>query len=335
MKFWTTSAAPGSAVRPGFLVLALLFPFAISAQEPVFHAESNAVLVPALVRDENGHAVYGLQARDFIVHDEGVEQPVHLDETPEAQPISLVAAIQRGGRANYEFPRMKGLSSMLGPLLEGGNVEIALIEFDSGVDLIEDFTKDAKVIDKDLGKLEVGDDKAAILDAVFLSEHHLRDRPKDNQKMLLLISDTHDHGSIARLDQVVGAVGNSSTVLYALAFSTAVSNILDTMRGNNADEMNSAPDLLAVLDLAMEGMRKNVPKTVASMTGGEYALYETQKGFDTRMNEFDNHLRSRYLLSFQPKDPRPGLHRIQVQLKEPGKRVVLARSTYWAGQEPQ
>jgi hypothetical protein len=107
------------------------------------------------------------------------------------------------------------------------------------------------------------------------------------------------------------------------------------MRGNNIDEMHPGPDLLAVLKLAKEGLRKNVPKTVASMTGGEYALFETHDGFDTRMNQFDNHIRSRYLLSFQPKDPHPGLHEIEVKLKDPGKQTVLSRTTYWAGPEPE
>jgi VWFA-related protein len=318
-----------------FLVLACFFSAVAFPQEPTFHAESTNVLVPVLVRDENGHAVYNLQAKDFVIKDDGVEQPVHLDETPEAQPISLVVAIQRGGRAKYEFPRMKGLMTMIEPLIESGNVEIALIEFDSGVDLIEDFTKDRSVVENDLNKLEAGDDKSAILDAVFLSEHYLQDRPKDNQKMLLLISETRDHGSIAKLDSVIAAIGNSSTVFYGLAFSPAASNILDTMRGNNIDEMNQGPDLLAIVSMIKEGMRTNIPKTVASMTGGEYALYETQKGFDMRMNDFDNHLRSRYLLSFQPKDPRPGLHKLEVQLKDPGKRTVSARTTYWAGAEPE
>jgi hypothetical protein len=33
--------------------------------------------------------------------------------------------------------------------------------------------------------------------------------------------------------------------VYALAFSPSRSNILDTMRGNNKNEMNPSPDLLA------------------------------------------------------------------------------------------
>ena len=49
-------------------------------------------------------------------------------------------------------------------------------------------------------------------------------------------------------------------------------------------------------------MRKNVPSTVASMTGGEYELFATRKKFEVRMNDFTNHLHSRYLLNFSPKE---------------------------------
>jgi VWFA-related protein len=317
------------------ILLLFLVVGVVSAQEPTIRTESNAVLVPALVRDENGHAVYGLQAKDFVIEDDGAAQSATLDEASDAEPISLVIALQRGGRANYEFPRMRGLSTMLDPVLSGGGAEVALVEFDSGVDLIQDFTRNPGLIEKNLNQIDAGDDGAAILDAVFLSEKLLSDRPKENQKMLLLISETRDHGSIAQLDQVISRVGINNIALYALAFSPGVSNLLDTLRGNNIDEMHATPDFLAFLGLAREALRKNVPKTVASMSGGEYALFETRDGFENYMNDFDNHLRSRYLLSFQPKNPHSGLHKIEVHLKDPGKRKVSARATYWAGSEQE
>ena len=77
-------------------------------------------------------------------------------------------------------------------------------------------------------------------------------------------------------------------------------------------------------------MRKNIPETIASMTGGEYERFATEKGFDARMIDFTNHVHSRYLLSIEPKSPHAGLHRIRVRLRDPGDRVVLARSGYWA-----
>ena len=56
------------------------------------------------------------------------------------------------------------------------------------------------------------------------------------------------------------------------------------------------------------------------MTGGEYELFATRKKFEVRMNDFTNHLHSRYLLSFAPKSPHPGLHQIRVRLKNAGER---------------
>src|SRR5258708_42790 len=93
-----------------FICLSLL-PTA-SDQETTLRTRSNLVLVPTLIKDSQGAVVYGLQTSDFVVEDNGVEQPSRLDETPEGQPISLVVAIQRGRRASDEFPRMQGLRAM-------------------------------------------------------------------------------------------------------------------------------------------------------------------------------------------------------------------------------
>jgi hypothetical protein len=68
------------------------------------------------------------------------------------------------------------------------------------------------------------------------------------------------------------------------------------------------------------------------MTGGEYELFSSRKGFETRMNSFSNHLHNRYLLSFEPKNPHPGLHRIRVRLKVRDQaETILFRTSYWAG----
>jgi hypothetical protein len=118
-----------------------------------------------------------------------------------------------------------------------------------------------------------------------------------------------------------------------LAFSPSLSQVLDTERGTNRDEAywNAPPDIIGTLLMARNAMKKNITKAIAEMSGGEYQLFATRKGFEKRMVDFNNHLHSRYVLSFAPKEPHPGFHRIQVRLKEvlPGT-SVLSRSSYWA-----
>src|SRR5437867_3501321 len=83
-----------------------------SKQQPTFRTQSNIVLAPALVKDKAGNVVFGLQAKDFIIEDDGVEQPVRMDEAEEPEPISLAVVVQTGRTAAAELKRMRGLSAM-------------------------------------------------------------------------------------------------------------------------------------------------------------------------------------------------------------------------------
>jgi VWFA-related protein len=319
----------GIAQAASLLVLALAAP--AGALEPTFRARTNVVTVPVLVLDEHGQAIYGLRATDFLVRDDGESQPVQLDEAAESEPISLVIAVQTGRRAFREFPRMKGLAAMLDPIIAQPESRVALVEFDGAVNLAQNFSHDSLGITSTLEHLEPGKGGAAILDAVQFSVHLLEQSPQPHRRLLLLISETRDHGSHhAKIEKVVADVGNSNVVVYALPFSPSWSQVLDTERGSNKDEGRTSGDLLAPLMMASQAVRRNTPRAIADMTGGEYELFSSRKSFERLMTDFTNHLHSRYLLSFEPKDPHPGLHAIRVQLKDPGKRTVLARSRYWA-----
>lgn len=329
MKSCSRTARRGNLrIRASLLSVALLT--ACFAQDTTLRSRSNLVLVPTLVKDSQGSIVYGLSADDFIIEDNGVQQSIRLDEAPERQPISLVIAIQRGRRAAYEFPRMQGLKTMLGPLFALGTARAAIVEFDSQPKLTRNFTSDESLIDADLDNLQPGNSGAAILDAVAYSIDLLKHEPDDRERVLLLISETRDHGSHMKIEDAVAAIGQANSLMYALAFSPGFSNILDTGRGNNIGEMHEGVNFLDLAYRTAQAMRKNVPATVASMTGGEYQLFATRKKFEVRVNDFTNHLHSRYLLSFVPQNPQAGLHQIRVRLKQAGDTTVLARTSYWA-----
>jgi VWFA-related protein len=298
------------------------------AQEPVIRTQTTVVLAPALVKDSKGKLVYGLHAADFIIEDDGVEQTVQLDEVVDTQPVSLVIAIQTGGSAAGEFARMRGLGNMLDPVIAQGQTEVAIVEFASKVHLLRDFTKDGARLRSDLANIRPGDGGAAILDAINYSVKLLNKKPNNRQRVLLLISETRDHGSALKIADVATTLANSNTVTYTLAFSPSLSSVLDPFRGPARSE--AAPmNVIPAIAMAFQAMRKNIPKTIGLFTGGEYELFKSDKGFDNWMNEFDNHLYSRYLLSFQPEDPHPGFHAVEVRLRNRPGTTVLARTSYW------
>jgi VWFA-related protein len=81
---------------------------------------------------------------------------------------------------------------------------------------------------------------------------------------------------------------------------------------------------------AWDGVQRNVPETVAHLTGGEYFKLTDERGLEQSLLTIANHLPNRYVLSFQPKDPHPGIHALSLQLPDHNDLEVTARATYWA-----
>ena len=162
---------------------------------PAIRSESTVVLLPALVKTKSGRLVFGLSARDFIVEDDGVQQSVQLDDSPEGDPISVVIAVQLGRTAALQLekpqpPRLgddgssrgsgaplSGLGTMLESYVGEGRAEVAVVTFDSQVLLLQDFTEEISSVADRLRKLSPGDDGAAILDAVLYSNRLLDRHP--------------------------------------------------------------------------------------------------------------------------------------------------------------
>ena len=82
-----------------------------------------------------------------------------------------------------------------------------------------------------------------------------------------------------------------------------------------------------------DALRRNVPETVARLTGGEYFPLTDAKSLERSLGTIGNHLPNRYVLSFHPQSPHPGLHIIALHVPHYSGVEVTARSSYWA--EPE
>ena len=98
-----------------------------------------------------------------------------------------------------------------------------------------------------------------------------------------------------------------------------------------------AGDLLPPLALAkmaaiaaVDGIRQNIPETVAKLTGGEYFRFNDQRSLDNALATVANHVPNRYVLSFQPQSPHPGPHALHLQVKDYDKLDISTRTSYWA-----
>ena len=89
----------------------------------------------------------------------------------------------------------------------------------------------------------------------------------------------------------------------------------------------------AAVEAGISGLRRNVPETIADLTGGEYYTFKNPKTISRDLEAIANHVPNRYILSFQPKSPHPGLHALSVHLKNYNNVEILARTSYWADSE--
>ena len=161
-------AAAARARIPQLLVLLLLCRISLLAQDGANQDRANEIAPTKLKRARAARSraiqrstgsrsskrlpwenCLWLAGRGFYSHRRRAEQTVHLDEEAEAQPISVIVAVQTGRRAEYELPRMAGLASMLDPVLSQPGSQAAVVTFDSGTTLAQDFTGNADKIESD------------------------------------------------------------------------------------------------------------------------------------------------------------------------------------------
>lgn len=314
------------------LLLSFLVPILSHAGQdgsPTIRVETSEVLVPTLVEEPSGKVIYGLGPSDFQLTDNGVTQALHVDDDLDNEPVSVVIALEKGRMAGLEFDKFSRLGPLTDLFLGDGHSEAALVTFDSKPETLVGFTGDSDVIGRGLKGLEPGDGGAAILDAVGYSVHLLQGRPKNYRRVLLLVSETRDHGS-RNLDpqRLIEQIGSSNTLVLSVAFSPSKALLLNDLR--NGGQGAGVGDLLTPLMMAVQAVRKNVAREIAVMSGGEYAPFTTERNFENRIQEVAKHARNRYLLSFRPTDSTPGLHVLDVRLTRDYRARVVARQSYWA-----
>jgi VWFA-related protein len=339
--------------------------------------QTTAVLVPALVRSPDGKVVFTLKAGDFTLTDDGVPQPLTLDEDTGGEPLALVVAVETGGRGRERLDAYSSLNAAVTAVVGAVPHQVAVVAFDSTPKLAHDFTSNLDAIGATLADLDAGDKGAAILDAITFSVDRLRSQPPAYRRAILLISETIDRDSQTKMDDALRAIGDANTAIYSLAFSSGKADAahyayheLPVTRTENGFAIGSnaypgpahgcmgkdpdpdatrnkavqAFDCLGLLApplalakmaaiRAADGLQRNVPETVAALTGGEYFKFENGRTLQRDLFTISNHVPNRYVLSFHPAAPHAGFHAIELKLKDYPKLRIEARSSYWVDEQ--
>jgi VWFA-related protein len=340
-----------------------------SSQIPVLTVRSNLVLVPALVKTKAGEVVFSLTADDFTLTDDGVPQSLRLEPDTDSQPLALAVIVQTGGQGASHLPDYRHLGAVLDAVIGDVPHRVAVIGFDSKPRLALDFTTNTDAAANMIASLDKGDPSGAILDALNFGINLLREQPPAYRRAVLLCSETIDSSSQTSLEAAVRAVGDTNTSIYSFAFSstkTAVKYEASKLplpggspysdepyapggcmsHASNADPdahgkrsiqaLDCASDLLPPLRLARiaflsarNGLKRNVPESVAHLTGGEYFAFDNATTLTRHLITISSDVHNYYVLSFSPQSPHPGLHALELSFKNRPGLQLRARKAYW------
>jgi VWFA-related protein len=334
---------------------------------------STVVLVPALVKTKTGETVFSLTADDFILKDNGVAQTLHLETDTDSQPLALVVIVETGGQGARHLHDYENLGAELDAVIGDVRHLVAVVNFDSKPRIAQEFTDNTDAAAKAIAHLNEGDQGAAILDALNFGIDLLRDVPPRYRRAMLLITETADSGSETSLGDAVRLVSDTNTAIYSFGFSTTKEAVKheaaklprpggtpygnepygaggcmsldpgadpDAHGNRGVQALDCASDLLPPLRLvrmafiaAKDGLKRNVPESVAQLTGGEYFAFTNAATLKRSLLTVSNDVPNYYLLSFRPESPSAGLHTLEVTLKNKAELQLKARSTYWQDAE--
>jgi VWFA-related protein len=235
---------------------------------------------------------------------------------------------------------------MLAALLEDGAGthppnQISIVNFDSKPEAASPFTSNIAEWTDAINHPDPGDDGAAILDSLAYALRLLKDQPANNRRAILLLSQPTDLGSKTTLKEILRTTGETNTAIYAVTFSpekAAYQNAFKDPPHLNppivvnpvAGPIQGYFSLSEPLGLILGAPRKNFAAQIATLTGGEAVTFDNQHSLDNDLSTFATHIRNRYLLTFQPATPKPGLHALDVRLPHHPELTVSARTSYWS-----
>jgi len=308
-----------------------------------------------------------LSGDDFLLTDNGVPQELRVEPDMDWQPLALAMVVQTGGQGAAHLRDYANLGPVLDAIIGDVPHRVVVIGFDSTPRVEQDFTSDTDAVARVLSTLQEGDEDAAILDALNFGIDMLRQQPQNYRRAVLLFSETADGGSKTSLDDAVRGVEDTNTAIYSFGFSStraALKHQASKLPGNGSysddpypkggcmskdpsadpdahgnrgvQALDCASNLLPPLRLARmallaakDGLKRNVPKSVAQLTGGEYFVFGSASTLTQDLINLSNDMPNYYVLSFRTQSPQTGFHALDLKVKDRAGYQVKARKGYW------
>ncbi len=291
-------------------MLSVVFTFTLKTygQEEVIRVASDLVVLNLTATAKNGNYVYGLQATDFTVMEDGRKQKITtfgVAETPFAAVLLLDSSGSMGNRIS--MARSAAIR-----FLDGLRTEdvASVYAFSSEIEQIQDFSssRDLEAVAYDLK----ADGLTVLNDAIVRAAGELAKR-NEKRRAIVVLSDGFDTRSRASSEKALHAALAADATIYAVDMSSSES-------GNSAVNKQQTAAVL---------------KNFSAKTGGRYIPSPGGSALRDAFAAIAAELSNQYTIGYQPANrERDGRWRnIEVNLPARPEIVIRTRRGYRAAKQ--
>lgn len=273
----------------------------------VFKKQVEEVVLHATVLDEQLHLVPNLDKSAFTVYENGVPQTI-TSFRHEDVPVAMGIVIDNSGSMRDKRERVN--QAVLN-LIRASNSqdEIFVVNFSQNYYLDQDFTSDVNLLQAALHQSTMKG-STALYDAIVASATHLRNNPRLDKKVLLVITDGRDNMSQETLQEAMRQLQKvNGPTIYAIG----------------------------LLGSGMQSSGRDALQQLANASGGVAYFPESSDQVNSITRAVAHDIRSQYIVAYRPRNQnaRPSYQSIRVDAHAPGMGhlTVRTRSGYFEAEK--
>jgi len=302
---------------------------AVRAQEPpveTLHVTSSLVEVSAVVTNKTGEPRAGLTKDDFILKQDGKEQPIRYFSQGNELPLTFIVMIDTSGsQRTFLDDEQRACDVFFETVLGRQQDHAALVEVNAKVTARSELTNDQSRLHLALSSLHFDKDASVethLNDAIYTLSKEVLSKIH-GRKAIVLISDGGNRGGIVTRDDAIAEAQRDNVPVYAVSYS-AWSGV-DMMPKGGIGGLNGVTLASGTTDPGMANL-----KFWSLATGGH--VYEVSRG-STLKQIFENiatELRSQYEIGYTlPPDTKPKqFHKLELKPKDKSLRVQARTGFY-------